>query len=385
METQDSALIALAAQVRDDHMDELLARIVLRAHALGGAYGDIPGDDLASAAGGLLQAAIRALTERRGLDDAEREQAAFIGERRARQGVPLDEVLRVIRLAGREALELMRDLAGPAGMDAATTISLTARLWDWMDEIAVEMTQAHRRVELAHARRDQQQRVSFVHALVSGALGPHRIEETAAGFGLDHAASHVVICARPAPEHPADALERLFLPSTWTVGLTALVDDDLVAVLPAAAPVPELPVAAGIGPAGPLAALPRSFRDAGRALETAVAFGLVGGRRLDELVLPAVVLAEESLGDVLVDRYITPVRALGPFGEDLLLSLRAYVDHELNVEAAARALHVHPNTLRHRLARFEETTGANLRRTEHLAELWWALAADARLHGVPAG
>ena len=95
--------------------------------------------------------------------------------------------------------------------------------------------------------------------------------------------------------------------------LTALVDDDLVAVLPAAAPVPELPVAAGIGPAGPLAALPRSFRDAGRALETAVAFGLVGGRRLDELVLPAVVLAEESLGDVLVDRYITPVRALGPF------------------------------------------------------------------------
>lgn len=378
METQDSALIALAAQVRDDHMDELLARIVLRAHELGGAYGDIPAEDLASAAGGLLQAAIRALTERRGLDDAEREQAAFIGERRARQGVALDEVLRVIRISGREALELMRDLAGPAGMDAATTISLTARLWDWMDEIAVEMTQAHRRVELAHARRDQQQRVSFVHALVSGALGSHRIEETAAGFGLDHAAAHVVVRARPAPGHPADALERLFLPSTWTVGLTALVDDDLVAVLPAATPVPDLPVAAGIGPAGPLSALPRSFRDAGRALETAVAFSLVGVRRLDDLVLPAVVLAEDALGDVLVERYIVPVRALGAFGEDLLVSLRTYLEHEQNVEAAARELHVHPNTLRHRLTRFEETTGANLRRVDHLAEVWWALTADGR-------
>jgi DNA-binding PucR family transcriptional regulator len=34
---------------------------------------------------------------------------------------------------------------------------------------------------------------------------------------------------------------------------------------------------------------------------------------------------------------------------------------------------VHPNTLRHRLRRFEEATGANLRRPTDLVELWWAL------------
>ena len=43
------------------------------------------------------------------------------------------------------------------------------------------------------------------------------------------------------------------------------------------------------------------------------------------------------------------------------------------LEAAARALHVHSNTLRHRLRRFEEATGATLRDPRDLVELWWAL------------
>jgi DNA-binding PucR family transcriptional regulator len=34
---------------------------------------------------------------------------------------------------------------------------------------------------------------------------------------------------------------------------------------------------------------------------------------------------------------------------------------------------VHPNTLRHRLRRFDESTGADLRRPADLVELWWAL------------
>jgi DNA-binding PucR family transcriptional regulator len=45
----------------------------------------------------------------------------------------------------------------------------------------------------------------------------------------------------------------------------------------------------------------------------------------------------------------------------------------MRVEETARALHVHPNTLRHRLKRFEEATGATLRDPRHLVELWWAL------------
>jgi DNA-binding PucR family transcriptional regulator len=34
---------------------------------------------------------------------------------------------------------------------------------------------------------------------------------------------------------------------------------------------------------------------------------------------------------------------------------------------------VHPNTLRHRLRRFEEITGADLGRSQDLFRVWWAL------------
>ena len=52
----------------------------------------------------------------------------------------------------------------------------------------------------------------------------------------------------------------------------------------------------------------------------------------------------------------------------------------MRIEDAARVLHMHANTLRHRLRRFEEATGATLRDPRDLVELWWALE-HRRLHG----
>jgi DNA-binding PucR family transcriptional regulator len=54
-------------------------------------------------------------------------------------------------------------------------------------------------------------------------------------------------------------------------------------------------------------------------------------------------------------------------------TLRAFFEHDLHVEDTARALHVHPNTLHNRLRRYEEATGASLRRQADLVEMWWAL------------
>ena len=39
----------------------------------------------------------------------------------------------------------------------------------------------------------------------------------------------------------------------------------------------------------------------------------------------------------------------------------------------AKALNVHPNTLRYRMRRYEELTGARLTNIEDLAGLWWSL------------
>jgi DNA-binding PucR family transcriptional regulator len=45
----------------------------------------------------------------------------------------------------------------------------------------------------------------------------------------------------------------------------------------------------------------------------------------------------------------------------------------MRVDDTARSLHVHANTLRHRLRRYEESTGVSLREPRVLVELWWAL------------
>ena len=50
-----------------------------------------------------------------------------------------------------------------------------------------------------------------------------------------------------------------------------------------------------------------------------------------------------------------------------------YLASGMRVDASAKALIVHPNTLRHRLDRFQQLTGADLRKTQDVVEVWWAL------------
>jgi DNA-binding PucR family transcriptional regulator len=83
-------------------------------------------------------------------------------------------------------------------------------------------------------------------------------------------------------------------------------------------------------------------------------------------------------------RYLVPLTDLGAFGDTLAQTLETLFAHGMRIERTAAALYVHPNTLRHRLRRYEEETGADLRRTEDLLAIFWALERrrlDAR--GAP--
>ena len=132
-------------------------------------------------------------------------------------------------------------------------------------------------------------------------------------------------------------------------------------------------VACGVGPPAQLADVAPAFALASRALQTAVAFGQEGTFSLADLSIRPAILADEPLGDAFAARYLEPLDALGRMGAELDTTLRAWFDQEMRIEETARVLHVHPNTLRHRLRRFEEVTGTTLRDPRHLVELWWAL------------
>ena len=62
---------------------------------------------------------------------------------------------------------------------------------------------------------------------------------------------------------------------------------------------------------------------------------------------------------------------------DLLPTIRTWLEHDRQTDKAAKALHIHPNTLLYRVRRFEQITGRSLASTETLAETWLALRAAA--------
>jgi sugar diacid utilization regulator len=356
----------------EESIDELVGRIVVRVDSF---YGDdhaVPATEMAANSSALVQAALRAINAGRPPSDDELAVAVAVGARRARQGVSLENVLRGVRAGAREALTMVAQVATQTGLDSRATIVLTTALWDWVDEMSVAMAEAHRGVELARVRSHEQQRSALVRGLVHGTFDAHTATARAAASGLDAGVEHIVVCVRPTVDHGAPELERVLLPRAFSAGVIAEVDGELVAVLPAE-PGGALPLPAGVGAPAPLTGLSRSYREASRARAVAERFGLTGAQRLGDVALLAAVAADEQLGALLVERYVEPVRALGPFGDDLLLTLRTFCEHRQNVESAAVALHVHPNTLRHRLARYEETTGASLRDVRELAEMWWAL------------
>ncbi|MCX4635318.1 helix-turn-helix domain-containing protein [Streptomyces sp. P9-2B-2] len=138
----------------------------------------------------------------------------------------------------------------------------------------------------------------------------------------------------------------------------------------------------GLGAPAPASGVATEFTRATQALRAAAGFGLVGAYTREELGLRAAVVALPAVGEQLVRLRLAPLDERGEDGVQLAEAAAAYLRQGLRLDAAARTLYVHPNTLRNRLRRFEEITGTNLRDPADLAEVWWALT-HRRFHAPP--
>jgi DNA-binding PucR family transcriptional regulator len=77
------------------------------------------------------------------------------------------------------------------------------------------------------------------------------------------------------------------------------------------------------------------------------------------------------------DRTLAPLRAHDARKDaNLVETLRAYLEHELNTARTAAALYVHPNTVGLRLKRIEELLGMPLARPETLLQVKAALMSE---------
>ena len=164
-------------------------------------------------------------------------------------------------------------------------------------------------------------------------------------------------------------------------GVSGFVDGRLCGVspgLPALERVADLLVVAT--PAVPIAELADAYRAATAAMAAARAEGLRGLHTVTSLAIPAAVHAQPHLGAYLAMELLARLDAKDAFHRLLAQTALAYLAHGRRTDATAASLHVHPNTVKHRLRRFAaltdfDETPESFDTLEHTVRWWWALRA----------
>jgi PucR family transcriptional regulator, purine catabolism regulatory protein len=264
--------------------------------------------------------------------------------------------------------------------------------------VALELAKAQ-----AVARTERRLVGDFLDALLEGELTAEETRRRLRFLGLGASPAIAVLVARlEEPDPPAVEALRLQVqdrlsrrPAPY---LCSIQDASVVALFEAAGPaeartaaeaVAEAVRARGSGgrfglgmPEADPRGLRRAYQEARFALEAAGPATRVA--TLDDLGSHRLLLARQE--DAALEAISRGL--LGPLEDydrrqhgDLVASLRAFLEHNGNWEAAARALAVHRHTLRYRIRRIAELTGRDLDRAGDRVECWLALEAADVLRG----
>lgn len=419
-----TALVALADYASWAHVVWLIRGVLDGVIASGadrrGELGaGLPGDDLfalAEACAALVGAPVtiedtrsRVLAHSAGLDDVDPIRLSTIVGRK----VPQD-VLLTFRARGvfRRMARSSESFFVPVGRDASIRGRFIVPVWaagEWLGSVwavvdeepsgevarALEQTARVVALHLLRLRSQSDLARSVVADRVRGAIAGHAEDVQ----GLPPGPWRVVALAGApgeAPDQTHDRWESVARRHGWRQPLLTVDDDEALALVTdrpgdtqagswawlrglvadgvTAAPGPAL--AAG----APAAALPDLPRSRAEALE--IRRRGLGGRT------PAV-SAEDVWAGLVVDRAaraaaelasLSPLRALhehdAAHGTDLCATLAAWLAHPGDPRAAAATVHVHPNTLRHRVARVVEILGDDV----DLSDPTTRLALQLHLH-----
>jgi hypothetical protein len=284
-----------------------------------------------------------------------------LGRGEHREGRSLDALQAAYRTGARVAWRRTGEAAARAGIDADDQRRLAEAIFAYIDQIASESVEGYASAQARVAGEAERRRRQLVAMLVEG-QPPAAVEVAArdAGWPLPRLIAVVVA---------ADA-ERL----AARLGPGAIAADESVVVADPEAPGSRLRhmlerVAAGVGPAVEPAGAPLSHRLASAARELAQDGPVFADDHLPELLLAA----DEELAARLADRALAPLE--GDRSGRLTDTLREWLDAQGHHPTVAAALHVHPQTVRYRLARLRERFGDTLDDPEGRLALQLALRA----------
>jgi hypothetical protein len=314
---------------------------------------------------------------------AGREVYVNLGRGEMRAGRSLDALLAAYRLGARVAWRTLAAAGERAGLSPRTLYALAESIFAYIDELSADSIEGYAREQAAAAGALQRRRQRLAALLVQEPPAAHGAIETAAaeaGWALPNSLAALAVAGEEA--------DRLAV---------RLGTDAIVAVVPplslALVPDPQAPGRmrelesalrgrrAALGPAvrWPEAAV--SFGRARALLRLSLEGALVDGDGLllaDQHNLALVLGADRRLARDVADRALAPLEAESETSrERLSATLEAWLLHRGRTEAVARALHVHPQTVRYRLGRLRELYGERLEDPDGRFELEVALRSRA--------
>jgi hypothetical protein len=294
------------------------------------------------------------------------------GAAAARGGLPLETLTAGYRIGARigwsHVRAAVRDLALPGDVVLALADAHVA----YVDELAANSVEGYAREADAVRGERARERQALLDALLDGA-GPDgdaaaRAAARAAGWPWPERLAVAVLLAR-APATAADrsvvlgAADRTPVAVAEPTRLSAWLEAD--------------GIAAAVGPAGPPAHAPTSLARA-RRLAGLAAAGIVpvepGVLRWDDELLVLVVHGDPAAAAALAARRLGPLDDASPARTRLLReTLASWVANPGRPHAIARELHLHPQSVRYRLARLRDRLGDALDDPEARLEMALAL------------
>jgi len=325
--------------------------------------------------------------ERPGAGDAgAREIYVALGRGEVRAGRSLDALLSAYRIGARLAWERFLAAGEAAGHEPRTLYRLASAIFAYIDGISAESVEGFTEERAAAEGERQRRRRALARLLARDDVSAEEVHDLARLAGWtrpDHVAA--LVAGDQAGEEPdADRLA-----SRLGGGVIAAGEGTLAV---AWVPDPRAPgrraqlesalegMPAALGPPVALGRAPLSLTRA-RAAHALVLDGVldrgdlvVADDHLPELLLHG---GDRSLAADLAAGALAPLDELrpGPRGR-LRATLRAWLDHPGQVTKVAGELHVHPQTVRYRVAQLRELFGDRLEDPDARFELALALRAE---------
>jgi hypothetical protein len=317
-----------------------------------------------------------------------REVYIALGRGEYRAGRRLDALQAAYRLGARVAWRRVSTVARDAGLDATTLSLLAESIFAYIDEVSAESVEGYASEQAASAGERQRARQALVRQLVVEGIDDEEARRAAVAVDWPLPRRLAVLAA----DH-RDAERLVTLAGEDSIGARI---DGLVCVLVSDPDAPGRRERLERVLAGRLAALGPSVALGDAALSWTRAARCVRLAQSGVLARDQLLFAQEELGALALhaDQALLgelATTALSPLDGMTVASrarleatLLAWLRHQGHVPAVAAELHVHPQTVRYRLARLRECFGERLDDPDARFELELALRGALRQSPVAA-